>query len=628
MNNLTLPTTESFDWTSKGITAKTLDIYGVGLDTNGRVISPHFSPTMELLAIHSRTPGERDFRMQGKNVPIGLHTLGNKQELIICEGHSDTYAAKQVFPHADVIGLPGSDTHLGLEPYMSHVRKYKRITIMVDGDSPGLKLRANLIAMLPKSKTYVTHIDNGNDVCNYLAGVEGGLTVDDLRKQYKLSTSNKGSSFVDEADCDKYATDKAYDVVSTGLSNLDSILGGGLGVAELTLLTGFTGTGKSAIAQQIATNVAQSGTKVLYIAGEMTPKQNLDRLVRQWTGGIVRKDELAKRYKEVASTILITKFSELSLDTVTDVIQEAVQDHGVRLVIVDVLSDIDGFINTDVTTPAKIIKKLHDAARGDELNEIPPCSLLCVAHTKGGDSETLKLDDIRGGSVIRQEATCVVGIQEVKPGDLTNTSRVVTLLKRPRNRDYEATPVYLTYDKHSHRYTCEDTTSEQVPVQPRKKLPLSVPKPNVPPESDILVGDEAEAASVPTTTEDSNTNTTTPAKTVSVTVPPRLLQPIEQALHRDEGDTQDSGQDEATTSSTNEPTSGIPISSPDDTQDEHSGTNNTIVPTEPGGEERRLNALRNMYIKHPTILGRHQRSVYKTNDAVRLQLIELGYELL
>jgi len=625
MNNLTLPTVESFDWESKGITSDTLDVYGVGIDDNGRVVSPHFSPTMELLAIHSRTPGERDFRIQGSNCPVGLHTLGNNKELIICEGHSDTYAAKQMFPKCDVIGLPGSDTFMCIEKYLSYIRKYKRITVMTDGDQAGIKCRMGLLKLLPKSKTYTVNLAEGQDVCSYLAGVSHH-TSDELRKLYSLATSNSTGSFVTPEDCERYATDAAYDIISCGIKPLDDIMGGGLGVAELTLLSGYTGTGKSALTQQIAVNVAKTGTKVLYIAGEMTPKQNLDRLVRQWTGGIVRKDELAERYKEVSSTILITKFSDLTLTNTTDVIQEAVQDHGVRLVIIDVLSDIEGFLNTDMTTPAKIIKKIHDAARGDEMDEVPPCAILCVAHTKGGDGESLKADAIRGGSVIRQEATCILGISEEEQGDLTNNVRVVTLLKRPRNRDYTGEPVRIVYDKNSHRYTSFENVTDGIPIQPRKKLPPNVPKTNTPPEHLTSVGTETKASTIPTTTGDVTTTPSTPAKQASESISSGLPMSTHSGAIRDEGDTTNSGQNEVAASSVDEPT--VPVESSSPVNQGEPRTQAVTTPSEQSGDDKRLAVLRAMYTNNPDILERHRTKAYKTNNAIRKQLIELGYELL
>lgn len=621
-----LPHIEPFEWTSKCIPTEVLDLYGVGMDSDGRVVSPHYSPDMQLLGYHTRTPGQRDFRMHGNNAPIGLHTLGGNRELIICEGHSDTYSAKTLFPSCDVIGVPGSDTTNTLTPYLSKLRKYKRITVMTDGDVAGRKCGDLLVEMLPKSKTYRVDLADGMDVGDYLVSTRH----DDIKQLYRVATANKSGRFVTAEDCDKYATSKAYDVISTGIAGLDTMMGGGVGVAELTLVCGYTGTGKSAFAQQIAVNAAQAGTKVMYIAGEMTPKQNLDRLVRQWFGGLIRKEELASHYKTVAESILITKFSDLTLNNVTDTIQEGVLDHGVRLVIVDVLSDVEGFLSTDMTHPAKIIKAIHKVSRGDEQDDIPPCAILCIAHTKGNDEGALRLDDIRGGSVIRQEATCVIGVNEEKQGDMSNYNRILSLLKRPRNRDHNPDNCTITYNTTSQRYTQDATQdSTNLRLTPRRDVPSSLPLAKVSPGDSIPVGTEAQAGQLRDVNElvtDTRADESTHA--VSDTVPPGLLLQSDGHVHRDEGHLTTGGQAQVTAGDNDAPVSTVHASSADVIQAEHAGVTDTSRVTELSGEHGKLNALRRMYEATPRLLHKHQHTTYKTNDIVRSNLITLGYELL
>lgn len=629
--NLTLPNLFPFEWTSKGIPAKVLDLYGVGVTNDGLIVIPHYSPNMELLAYSTRHNGLRDFRMHGHNVPIGLHTLGKNTELIICEGQSDTLAGKTMFPRCDVIGIPGSDTAKSLLPYMSHMRKYKRITIMMDGDDAGRKATTDLMDMLPRSKTFVTQLSEGLDVGDYLVRSR----VDELTNQYTLATSNKVSPFVTDEDCDRYANSPLYESISTGIQGLDSMLGGGLNVADLTLLTGYTGKGKSAITQQLAVNIAKSGTKVLYVAGEMTPKQNLDRLVRQWYGGIIRKEDLAKCYKTVASQILITKFSELSISNVVDVVHEAVLDQGARVVIVDVLSDIDGFLSTDMTHPAKIMDKLYRACKGDDINEVPPCAMLCVAHTKGNDEGRVKADDIRGGSAIRQVAGGgIIGFSEEEPGNLRNPNRVLHLEKRPRNRDHSPDDVTVTFDAHSQRYTevqhastSQDTNQGDVRLTPRREVSQQSPSPSVPPRRHIHVGTEEETVSTRGTTEDGNASAIHPANGTSEPVSPGLLLSTDTTVHRDEGDITERGQTEVQASSRYEPGNTIQVSNSVNETTEYVGVTESTGVTQSSSPDERLNALRNMYDKHPNILKQHLTTTHKTNNTVRTHLIALGYQV-
>lgn len=339
-----LPDITAFDWTSKKISSSVLDLYGVGMDSTGRVVSPHYSPDMELLVYHVRTPGQRDFRMHGSNVPLGLHTLGNNKELIICEGHTDTYSAKTMFPRCDVIGLPGSDTVKSLTPYLSKLRKYKRINIMCDGDSAGSKCADALTELLPANITYRVTLGSGRDVSDYL--VEGDS--EDLERAMSLATHNPSGKFTTTDDCEGMVNEAVYGRLSTGIDSLDDMLRGGFDTPSLYLVTGYTGIGKSAFVQQLTVNVAKSGTKVMYLAGEMTPQQTLDRLVHQWYGedtDLITKEVKLARYKHVVEHILITKFSDITLRNVTETMEEAVIDYGCRLVVIDVLSDVEGFLS-------------------------------------------------------------------------------------------------------------------------------------------------------------------------------------------------------------------------------------------------------------------------------------------
>jgi DNA repair protein RadA/Sms len=61
--------------------------------------------------------------------------------------------------------------------------------------------------------------------------------------------------------------------VTTGLPELDRVLGGGLVAGSVTLLGGEPGTGKSTLALQLAAARARFGTTVLYVSGEESAEQ-------------------------------------------------------------------------------------------------------------------------------------------------------------------------------------------------------------------------------------------------------------------------------------------------------------------------------------------------------------------
>ncbi|SHJ31664.1 DNA repair protein RadA [Lutispora thermophila] len=61
--------------------------------------------------------------------------------------------------------------------------------------------------------------------------------------------------------------------LSTGLGELDRVLGGGIVKGSLVLVGGDPGIGKSTLLLQLSNNVAKNGLKVLYVSGEESSKQ-------------------------------------------------------------------------------------------------------------------------------------------------------------------------------------------------------------------------------------------------------------------------------------------------------------------------------------------------------------------
>lgn len=71
----------------------------------------------------------------------------------------------------------------------------------------------------------------------------------------------------------------SHDVIPTGLSKLDKYLDGGFFAKELVVIGGFTGTGKSQLAGQIALNTAQEGYKTAYFSLEISNEMVLARMI-------------------------------------------------------------------------------------------------------------------------------------------------------------------------------------------------------------------------------------------------------------------------------------------------------------------------------------------------------------
>ena len=92
---------------------------------------------------------------------------------------------------------------------------------------------------------------------------------------------------------------------STGSSELDRVLGGGVVKDSMVLIVGDPGVGKSSLTLRISSNVARSGRRVLYVTGEESIRQIRMR---------------ADRLGAIAEELLVV--SETNLDTIAAYIEQ------------------------------------------------------------------------------------------------------------------------------------------------------------------------------------------------------------------------------------------------------------------------------------------------------------------
>nr|DAO03549.1 MAG TPA: DnaB-like replicative helicase [Caudoviricetes sp.] len=110
-------------------------------------------------------------------------------------------------------------------------------------------------------------------------------TTEDVTKAFEIehfelfpkSEENASDKFLADAELEYQGKDNPR-VVKTGLPSLDKLIGG-FEKGELITLGGYSGGGKTTLALNIATQIAQAGGKVLYFSLEMTKVEMHKRLV-------------------------------------------------------------------------------------------------------------------------------------------------------------------------------------------------------------------------------------------------------------------------------------------------------------------------------------------------------------
>jgi DNA repair protein RadA/Sms len=145
-------------------------------------------------------------------------------------------------------------------------------------------------------------------------------------------SSKKGSNDKKKPSDYKPITDFSYksdskthkNRLSTGYSELDRVLGGGLVGGEVVLISGEPGVGKSTILLQVALNLVKEGKEILYVCGEESPSQLYSRLDR------VNNGKSSKKY----DNLFVTDSTDV------DEIATLIESKGFDLVIVDSIQSV------------------------------------------------------------------------------------------------------------------------------------------------------------------------------------------------------------------------------------------------------------------------------------------------
>jgi len=136
--------------------------------------------------------------------------------------------------------------------------------------------------------------------------------IDRVSKVPSMSTEAKIEKIID------IKTEEEYRI-TTGLEELDRVLGGGLVKGSLVLVGGDPGIGKSTLLIQVANNISREGLKVLYVSAEESSRQIK-----------LRSDRLSVQAKELY----------LLSETNMDVIVNAVDNLNPDLLIIDSIQTV------------------------------------------------------------------------------------------------------------------------------------------------------------------------------------------------------------------------------------------------------------------------------------------------
>lgn len=149
--------------------------------------------------------------------------------------------------------------------------------------------------------------------------------------------------------------------VSTGIDDLDVMLGGGVYRGATTLVSGTAGSGKSSIAAHIVRAACERGERALYFAYEESPQQ-IARNMR--SVGV----DLTKWIKQGALRIIASRPTSFGLEMHLATIHKAIRDHKPQVVVIDPITNF--FSIGDANEVKAMLMRLVDFLKSQQITAV------------------------------------------------------------------------------------------------------------------------------------------------------------------------------------------------------------------------------------------------------------------
>lgn len=294
-----------------------------------------------------------------------------------------------------------------------------------------------------KSDEIIDKIEQNVNLLNMRNGISQIISISDLAQSYLEKKQDTDLEFL-----------------STGYTQLDSILQGGFHKSDLIILAARPGMGKTSFALNLALNIASNNKNVLVFSLEMANDQLVDRLIAaeaQYSLTNIReskfiyqeneKNRILNALKKIETLpIFVADMPSVSINDIKAMARKKARENQLDVIIIDYLQLIESTINRNAREQevAQISRSLKILAK--ELN-IPIISLAQLSrNVEHRSDQRPTLSDIRESGAIEQDADLVMFLYRKEYYNNLQSDAEITEVLIKKHRHGQQGTAYLKYN--------------------------------------------------------------------------------------------------------------------------------------------------------------------------------------
>lgn len=419
-------------------------------DENGEL---RFIKYRNMTYIKGETPGSKEW-CEADCMPIlfGMNQCEDFTTLVITEGQIDSLSLTEAGIKNAVSVPTGCNGFTWIPHCWDWFTKFEELIIFGDCENGVITLSEMLSKRFPNKVRIVREEDyKGCKDANEILQNHGKQALIDAVNNAEMPQNKKIKRLSDVKTVDILNSE----TISTGISEIDETLSGGLHLGQVVLLTGKRGDGKSTFMSQLICEATENGYVSFVYSGELLDFYFKRWIDMQFTGKNKLHDSEIDRlnqwYRDKIFLYDNSIIDEEETEDLLAVVEDAIKKYDAKFICLDnLMTAIDVGMNEDLyRAQSKFVGKLAKIAKAYNV------VILLVAHPRK-TREGFTNDDVSGSADITNKVDVVMSYCRINAEDENERQLKITKNRLTGKLTSEKNDIRLFYSEISKRIVGKD----------------------------------------------------------------------------------------------------------------------------------------------------------------------------